>query len=232
MSGTAGPALNPGDPRAGDPTKISTWVTIGGAIIVVVVIGTVTLWNGGKLPVQPSPSANPPASAAVSTPSFGDTATCNPGDVKLTVHLYGHSDIGMTFKDATSSDVQTSWPAGNAPFPNSFPRFPAPWLRYGCFHAGTQVHLTFNNSDEPWSDYSRTVGGGCDVSRPLTVGRAYSPAELSAPVSCDVGLQSADVEINAYWAEPSFVNGALAGFAEFPACLPGGTAGYCPPAGS
>ena len=38
-------------------------------------------------------------------------------------------------------------------------------------------------------------------------------------------------DFDAFWADPSFVNGALADFTEFPACLPSSTPGYCPPAG-
>ncbi len=230
MSGTP-PPLDPGDPRAGSPFKPSTWITIGGVIIVIVVIGTVSRWNGigGGATTRPTPSGNasaPPAQSSVE--SFPESGSCNPGDVKLTVHLYGHADVRMTYRDDTSTTDQTSWPAGNAPFPNSFPKYPAPWLRYGCFPKLAMVHLTFSNADEPWTAFSRSTGGGCDLSRPLTIGRTYTAAEMG-PLSCTIGMQG-DTELSAYWAEPSYVNGALAGFAEFPSCLPDGTAGYCPPA--
>ena len=92
---------------------------------------------------------------------------CNPGDVELRVHLYGHVDIEMSYTDSTSSAKQTSWPAGNAPFPNSFPKYPAPYLRYGCFLKDTHVHLTFRNSDEPWLLLDRTIGPGCNRSKAL-----------------------------------------------------------------
>lgn len=226
MSATSSPKF--------DPTNPATWVLIGG-VIVVVVIGTVTAWNsfgGAGATSRPTPSGSPALTAAPTTAaSFPESGTCNPGDVKLTVHLFGRTDIAMTYQVGGASGDQTSWPAGNAPFPNSFPAFPAPWLRYGCFPRLATVHLTFKNADEPWTALSRVTGGVCGLSRPLTKGRTYSPAELSAPLSCDVGLQ-VDTELNAYWAEPSFVNSALADFAEFPACLPGGTPGYCPPAGA
>jgi len=226
---TKPPTLDPKDPRAGDPMNPITWVIIGGAIV----IGTVTLWNGfggGRTP-RPTPSRSPSASTRQTTAaSFPESGACNPGDVKLAIHLYGRADVQMTYRDATSAEDQTGWPAGNAPFPNSFPKFPAPWLRYGCFHRGATVHLTFNNADEPWLAFSRTEGGGCNVSRPLTKGRTYTPAEWSAPLSCNIGLQ-VDTEMNAYWAEPAFINGPLTAFAEFPACLPNGSPGYCPPAG-
>ena len=231
MSGTPAPAPGPDDPRGGNPINPSTWITIGGVIIIIVVIGTVTRWNsfGGGGSPRPTPSSGvsaPPGPSSAA--SFPESGSCNPGDVKLTVHLYGHMDIGMTYRDDTSTQDQTSWPAGNAPFPNSFPNYPAPWLRYGCFHKLATVHLTFNNADEPWTAFSRSTGGGCDLSRPLTIGRTYTAAEMG-PLSCTIGMQG-DAEVNAYWAEPSYVNGALADFREFPACLPGGTPGYCPPA--
>jgi len=232
MSVTPPAPLDPNDPRAGDPTRLSTWVAIGGVIIVVVVLGTVTAWNsfgGGAAPSRTKSSADPAPALPVPAGSFPDSGSCNAGDVKLTVHVYGHIDIGMTYHDDTSSGDQTGWPAGNAPFPNSFPAYPASWLRYGCFHPGATVHLTFANADEPWTQYSRTTGGGCELSRPLTKGRSYTPAELGASLSCDVALQHADVEIAAYWADAAFANGVLTDFAEFPNCLPGGVPGYCPP---
>lgn len=233
MSSTPGPSLDPNDPRAGDPTRLSTWVTIGGVIIIIVVIGTVTAWNsfgGGARPTgQPATSVTPALAPTPTTGSFPASGSCNPGDVKLTVHLYGHIDIAMTYHDDATSSDQTSWPAGNAPFPNSFPAYPAPWLRYGCFHAGTTVRLTFNNADEPWTAYSRTTGGGCELSRPLTKGRSYTPAELSAPLGCDIGLQHVDVDVSAYWANADFAGATLTDYAEFPACLPTTTPGYCPP---
>ena len=225
-------SATPSPPRF-NPSNPATWALVGGTIIVIA-IGTVTALNGfggSTATSRPTISASlaPPGSPATA-PSFADSGTCNPGDAKLTVHLYGRTDIAMTYTVPGTAGDQTSWPAGNAPFPNSFPKYSAPWLRYGCFPKLATVHLTFNNADEPWTAYSRTTGGGCELSRPLTKGQSYSPAELSKALSCDIGLQ-ADTEVNAYWAEPSFVNGALADFAEFPSCLPNGTPGYCPPAG-
>jgi hypothetical protein len=228
------PDPTPDDPRTGDPTRISTWVGIGGVIITVIVIITVTRWNGGGGPRRATSTSTGPTASSVTSPATSASpvtaGSCNPGDVRLTVHLYGHIDIGMTYDDSSGAG-QTSWPAGNAPFPNSFPHYPAPWLRYGCFHPGTTVHLTFHNADEPWLQYSRTATGECNrTTGPLKVGQTAD--QLSAPATCNVGLQNADVELTAYWAEPSFVNGVLTAFAEYPACLPGGTPGYCPPAGS
>jgi hypothetical protein len=225
MSASPSPRFNPSNP--------ATWALIGG-IIIVGAIGAVTQLNGfgGSGATNPSTASSSPttAGAPTSATSFPESGACNPGDVKLTVHLYGRTDIGMTYTVAGTTGDQTSWPAGNAPFPNSFPKYPAPWLRYGCFPKLATVHLTFKDASEPWTAFSRTSGGVCALSRPLTKGRTYSPAELSAPLSCDIGLQ-VDTELSAYWAEPSFVNGALADFAEFPGCLPNGTPGYCPPAG-
>jgi hypothetical protein len=179
-------------------------------------------------PTQPSPTAIAPP------------GRCNPGDVELRVFIYGRNDIGMTYTEFGSKTVQTSWPAGNAPFPNSFPRYPAPYLRYGCFAQRTTVHLTFNNADEPWLLYSSTtgptstgggVGSGCNISRKLKVGMQAGSAQLTIPRSCDV-LMINNTDLNAYWVEPSYANNQLTAFAGFPRCLPeNSTLPYCPPVG-
>jgi hypothetical protein len=67
-----------------------------------------------------------------------------------------------------------------------------------------------------------------ELSRLLAKGRSYTLAGLGASLSCDVTLQRADAELDAYWADPAFANGVLTDFAEFPNCLPGGVPGYCP----
>jgi hypothetical protein len=69
---TPPPPLDPNDPRAGDPTKISTWFTIGGTIIIVVIIGTVTWWNSGKGGgAKPTPIAT---GSTVTGPPTSDSA--------------------------------------------------------------------------------------------------------------------------------------------------------------
>jgi hypothetical protein len=66
VSTTPPPPLDPNDPRAGDPTRFSTWIGIGGVIIVIIVIGTINRWNRG-------PEGNPTPTTA-SSPSVSQSA--------------------------------------------------------------------------------------------------------------------------------------------------------------
>jgi hypothetical protein len=175
-------------------------------------------------------SSEPTPPTAPSTTAVA--GLCNPGDVMLSVHIYGRAEIGMSYRDSTSSEDQTSWPAGNAPFPNLHPPYSQPWLRYGCFLKGTTMHLTFANDREPWTEFSRTTGQECQLDRHLAKGASYQPDVWSAPLSCTFQLQ-VNTEINAYWAEvtgggnggPAFT---IFDFAEYPACISGQDPNYCP----
>jgi hypothetical protein len=101
------PPLDPNDPRAGDPTQIATWVKIGGVLILVIIVVTVTTWNRGP---RHSSAVGPPApsqsqTAAVSTGAAPD------GTYKIIFDgtATGHTDrpnLGQTTK---SSDATATW---------------------------------------------------------------------------------------------------------------------------
>ena len=112
MAGQAPPPLDPGDPRAGDPTSIATWVKIGGVFILVIIVVTVTNWNRGvpgRGSVRP-PSASATQQSATQQPA-ASTGAAPEGVYRIVFEGSGsaHSDrpnLGQTTK---SSDDTASW---------------------------------------------------------------------------------------------------------------------------
>ena len=108
MSITPPPPLDPSDPRAGDPTKIVTWITIGGVIITIIVIGSINQWNRG-----PGGPARPPVVATGTSVAPGATTTqARPTGVYKIIFegtAKGHYDVpnrGQTFR---SADATATW---------------------------------------------------------------------------------------------------------------------------
>jgi len=77
VSTTPPPPLDPDDPRAGDPTRISTWIRIGGVLIVIIVIGTINRWNRGPEGDPTPTTAGTPivSQSAPSTSTSPDTTS-------------------------------------------------------------------------------------------------------------------------------------------------------------